>query len=247
MKLKTVLIDDENKALVLLESKLKQFEQISIVGRFNLPEEAIDFLNTQDVELVFLDISMPRMSGFELLKQISEPNFELIMVTAHDEYAIEAIKHCAIGYVLKPIDSDELKLAVNNAIERLDSKFSPMKNKTLLENMEEQKVRNKKIVITTADGAKFFQIADIVRCQGYDGYTKIFFIDQQPLVSSFNIGQYVKMLDNEFFYQTHKSHLINLDFVEKYELDGRLFLKNGDEIPVSRRRRKEFLERVCHT
>lgn len=243
MEVRAVLVDDETKALELLKSKLKSVcNLVQIVGEFSNPEDAIEFINNNEFDILFLDISMPRINGFDLLKQLTNHNFELIMVTAYNEYALEAIKHTAVGYVLKPVDEDELGLALFNARKSISQKGGPIRNKTLLENLEQEQFRDKKVAIPTTQGVEYYNVSSIIRCEGYEGYTKIYFDQFPTILSSFNIGHYAKLLDSDLFYLIHKSHLVNLDFVVRYSNEGNIHLKNGAQVPVSRRKRKEFLD-----
>lgn len=242
MKIKTILIDDERKALAILKNKIERLcPNIEVIAETQNPKEGIELIKTLNPQLVFLDIAMPEINGFDVLKQFENPTFEIIFATAFDDYAIEAIKHCAIGYLVKPIDNNDLIFAVNNAIKNIEEKSALKKNKQLIENLGIQTFQNKKIVIPSTDGLEFVKIADIIFCEGVDGYTKIHFINRKPILSSHSIGHFNKLLGKNDFYLVHKSYLINLIYIEKYLNEGYVLLSENHKIPVSRNRRQDFL------
>lgn len=242
MKITAVLIDDEPKALAILKNKLeRKCPNVNIIGETQLPEEGLTLIKTLSPQLVFLDIAMPEMSGFDLLSKIDNPNFEIIFVTAFDDYAIDAINHCAIGYLVKPVDNQDLINAVNKAILNIEDKTALDKNKLLIENLGVQKFQKKKIVIPTQEGLEFVKIRSIIHCEGEDGYTKIHIKDRKPMLSSNSVGHFNRLLENQDFYLVHKSHLINLHHIDKYLNEGYVLLDDNHKIPVSRNRRSEFL------
>jgi two-component system LytT family response regulator len=242
MKIRVVIVDDERKAIAILRSKLERYcPQLEIVGETQSPQEGIKLIAELEPDLVFLDIAMPEMNGFEMLKAIENPNFEIIFITAFDEYAIEAIRHCAIGYIVKPVDKEDLIKTIHNAIVNIESKQALEKNKQLIANLGAQTFQKKKIVIPTQKGLEFVPIPSIIRCEGIDGYTKIYLTGGVTKLSSNSIGHFVRMLDNELFYQVHKSHLINLDHIISYLNEGYVFLSEKNQAPVSRNKRIAFL------
>lgn len=245
MKVRALLIDDEHKALAILKNKIERMcPNVEIVGETQNPEEGIQLIKTLKPQLLFLDVAMPEMSGFDVLKGIEDPSFEIIFVTAFDHYAVEAINHCAIGYLVKPVDNQDLIVTVNKAIKNIEDKSALEKNKLLIENLGVQKFQKKKIVIPTQEGLEFVKIKDIIHCEGEDGYTKIHFMNKKPMLSSNSIGHFNKILENQEFYLVHKSHLINLNHIEKYLNEGYVVLTENRKIPVSRSRRSEFLSKL---
>jgi len=242
MKIKTILVDDERKALAILKNKIERLcPGIDVIAETQNPKEAISLIMNLKPDLVFLDIAMPELNGFDVLKQFEQPNFEIIFATAFDDYAIEAIRHCAIGYLVKPIDNDDLQNSVNNAIKNIEEKTALKKNKILIENLGVQKFQKKKIVIPSTDGLEFVKISEIIHCEGVDGYTKIYFENLKPILSSNSIGHFNKLLKEHDFYLVHKSHLINVEHIEKYLNEGYVLLTQNHKIPVSRNKRADFL------
>ncbi len=244
MKINAILIDDERKALAILKNKLERLcPNVAIIAETQNPKEGLQLIKDLKPQLVFLDVAMPELSGFDVLAEIKNPDFEIIFATAFDNYAIEAIKHCAIGYLVKPVDNNDLVETVNKAIQNIEDKSALEKNKLLIENLGVQTFQNKKIVIPSQEGLEFVKIADIIHFEGDNGYTNIHFIKRKPILSSHSIGYFNKLLENQSFYLIHKSHLINLSHIEKYLNVGYVVLTNNTKLPVSRNRRLNFLNK----
>ena len=245
MQIRALLIDDERKALAILKNKLERFcSNIEIIGETQSPKEGLQLIQEKKPHLIFLDVAMPEMSGFDLLQKIENPGFEIIFVTAFDNYAVEAIKHCAIGYLVKPIGNDDLIDAVNKAEQNILEKSALEKNRLLIENLGVRTFQKKKIVIPSLEGLDFVKISDIICCEGTNGYTTIHFLNRQSSLSSQSIGHFVQLLNGQEFYQTHKSFLINLSHIEKYLNEGSIILTNNHKLPVSRNRRQDFLNMI---
>lgn len=243
MKTAAIIIDDEPKAIAILAHKLERFcPQIEVVATSQNPKDAKHLIEQYQAQIVFLDIAMPEMSGFDVLKSFEKPNFEIIFATAFDSYAIDAINHCAIGYLVKPIDNTELVDVVHRAIDNIAEKTALKKNELLIANLGTQKFQDKKIIVPTQDGLEFVTINSIIHCEGTDGYTKIHMEDRKTLLSSNSIGHFNKLLSNHEFHLVHKSHLINLEHIEKYLNEGYVLLSQNHKVPVSRNRRTSFLE-----
>lgn len=244
MNVTAILIDDEPKALAILKNKIERFcTNVNIIAETQNPEEALKLIEKKQPQLVFLDIAMPQMSGFDLLAKIPNPNFEIIFVTAFDDYAIDAINHCAIGYLVKPVDNKTLIATVIKAVQNIEEKTALEKNKLLIENIGVQTFQKKKIVIPSQDGLEFVEISNIVSCEGVDGYTKINLFKGKPILSSNSIGHFHKLLNAQDFYLIHKSYLINLNYIEKYLNEGYVVLSNQQKLPVSRHRRNDFVNK----
>lgn len=240
-KFTAVLIDDEFSALEILDIKLsKWYKEIEVVGKFQNPVEAMDVLPELNPHLLFLDITMPEMNGLDLLASVNLPDTEVIFVTAHNDYALEAIRQCAIGYVIKPIDEDLLKEAVNNALVNLQKKSSLEKTRELLLNLQ-TKPQNR-LVVPTQKGLSILKIEEVVRLEGLDGYTKICLVDDKCIVSSYNIGKFKNLLSGHTFVQLHKSHLVNAAFLSSILNEGYALLSNGEKIPYSKLKKSEIIE-----
>ncbi len=235
----SILLDDEAKALKMLEKKiLKSFPDIDIIGTYQDPEKAVEAIKKQKPDLVFLDIAMPNMSGFDVLSQFDNPTFEVIFVTAYDSYAIQAIRHAAIGYIVKPIDEEALAEAVEKARNNIHLKVAKKNNKILLDLLTQ---KSNTISIPTQEGFIFVKLANLVRLEGSDGYTKIICKDDKEYLSSYNLGKFVEILKDKSFFQAHRSHIINLKYVTGYINEGYVELLNKTTVPLSKTKRKDFL------
>ena len=242
--IKAIIIDDEPRAIKGLKVKLeKHFPQIDIVDTLTNPQKAIMAINQIQPNLVFMDVTMPVLNGFDVLAQVKSPTFELIFVTAHSDYAIQAIKHAAIGYIVKPIDDNELIHAVNQAKKNIQTKNALQKNLNFLEQLSSGQT-SKKIAIPSQKGIKFIDTMDIIRFSGVDGYTNIFLTNQTTILSSYSIGKFAEMVKDQAFIACHKSHLVNLNHIKGISNNGIIELIDG-EVPCSKSKRNELLARIC--
>jgi len=239
--IKAILIDDEKMALDGLSLKLKKhFPTMHILAEYMNPRDAVEGINRLQPDLVFIDITMPQMSGFDVLSAIDDPDFEVVFVTAYSDYAIEAIRHAAIGYLVKPLDEEELVSVVNQAVINIESKHSIDKNMLLLSHLLTQK-QSGRIAIPMQKGIRFLNVKDIIRFSGMDGYTQICCVGSTPMLSSYSIGKFAGMVNDKGFFSCHKSHLINLKYVNGILNNGMLEMVDG-EIPYSKAKKKELLE-----
>jgi two-component system LytT family response regulator len=227
------------------ENLLKEFpniEIVAIVNSISLAQEAIKNLQPQ---LVFLDIEMPGGTGFELLENFNPINFDIIFTTAYDQYAIKAIKYSALDYLLKPIDPTELKEAINRfSSKKHDQNLINNQFKTLLNNIGGE-TSHQKIAIPDGEGISFVKIADITHFQSDGSYTYMHLVgNKKPTLISKPIGDYQEMLENESFIRVHRSHLINIQYVDKYVKGdgGYTIMSDGTKIEVSRRKKADFIE-----
>ncbi|MGJ8549968.1 LytR/AlgR family response regulator transcription factor [Winogradskyella wichelsiae] len=237
-----VIIDDEISNIKGLQKKVeKLFPSINIIGAYQKPELAISAIKELKPQLIFLDIQMPRINGFELLEALELIDFQVIFVTAYSEYALQAFKQNAIDYILKPIDNTELTLAVEKAIGAIESQDKLKLNSKLLKLISSTKTDNNKLIVPTVKGLSFIPQDEVLHIEGYEGYTKIHLEDNSTLMSSYNLGKFEKVVSSNFF-KCHKSHIVNLNKVRHFENEGYLVLENKQRIPISRANKKAFLE-----
>ena len=243
--MKTILIDDEDHIRKTLKHKINICcPEIEIIAEANSAQQGYELINELHPDLVFLDISMPKETGFDLLKRLDTIDFEIIFATGFDNFAINAIEFCAIGYLTKPIELDKLKAAVANAKKRIHQKKQNKQVTQLIHNLSNPGNQQNKICIPCMNDLKFITISNIIRCEGINKMTRIIIQGQKDLISSYNIGNYHKMLEPYGFFVTHKSHLVNLSFIKKYQKDGMIILEDGSSVPIARRRRKQFLDSI---
>ena len=242
--LTAIVIDDEVNGRIALKQKLKDYcPTVNVVAEAENGQEGLEMIQRLQPQLVFLDIEMPGMDGFEMLINIPDKKFHLVFTTAYDQYAIKAIKYAAFDYLLKPIDIDELK----ETVERLEIAPIPditgKKLETLEQNLLTKPFLNK-IAIPTQEGLLFFDINHIIRLEAQSNYTMIYFDDQPKMMASRTLKEFEEILPVDTFFRIHNSHIINLLFIKKYIRGdgGQVEMKNGDHILVSRRKKDEFLK-----
>ncbi|MCB0612033.1 MAG: response regulator transcription factor [Phaeodactylibacter sp.] len=241
--IKALIVDDEEHARLTLAGKLSEyFPNIKLTGIAQNAEQAFHLILSSQPDLLFLDVAMPLESGFDLLKRLPNLDFEIIFVTGFDDYAIDAISFCAIGYILKPIQDELLIKAVHQARQRILDKQENIRNRQLLQNLSQPGHGSNKIGIPTMEGLELVATDKIIRCEGIQKCTQINIQGRPLITSSYNIGEFVRLLKPYGFFQVHKSHLINLAFISKYNKEGVVILEDGISIPVSKRRRTEFLD-----
>lgn len=244
--LKAVIIDDESNSREALAGKLDLFcPEIEVSGQGGSIAEGLGFLEDPDVDVLFLDIDLAGESGFDLLKQLSEERKEslaIIFITAHDEFAIQAIKFSALDYLLKPVDPEELVKAVRKLEEEKGIPKKAANINVLVENIRQASDSPKKIVVPTSDGMHVIRLSDIIRLESSSNYTTFYLNNEKNLLASKTLKEFDMMLEGYSFLRIHKSHLVNVNFLKKYvQTDGGyLVLEDGSRIPVANRK-KEYL------
>lgn len=245
--LKAIIIDDEPNAREKMQLLLERYcKDVEVVAIARDATEGIATIQQHNPDLIFLDIEMPLLTGFDMLKQIPEINFEIIFTTAHDHYAIKAIKFSALDYLLKPIDLDQLQESVKKAAERRNEKNSAAQYRTLKENLHKQNAVMEQLAVPAQTGMIFIKVTDILYCEADSNYTKIFLINKQKIVSSRTLKEYEELLTDNGFIRIHHSHLVNRKYVVQYIKGegGQVILNNGTSLAVSRRKREEVVEKL---
>jgi two-component system, LytTR family, response regulator len=241
-----ILIDDESKGRLALREKLSAYcPQIVVLAEATNGQEALMLIQHHQPQLIFLDIEMPRMNGFEMLNELPEKNFHIIFTTAYDQYAIKAIKYAAFDYLLKPIDIEELRTAVA----KIDTRVISQTNKQvelLNQNMQQKKKQLSKLAIPTLEGLLFYAISDIIHLEANSNYTNIYLTNKIKITASKTLKEFEELLPDDIFFRTHHSHLINLNYIKRYIKGdgGQIELQNGAFIDISRRKKEEFLKAI---
>lgn len=239
-----VILDDELYCAEALFYMLKKYSpQISPVRMFTEAEEALHVMKYSTPDILFLDVEMPFMTGFDFLNTLGATSSSVIFTTAYDQYAIQAFKVNAVDYLLKPIDKDDLL----NAIKKVEHKPQPLDQHLLsglIRSAIEQQHVPRKITIHTLDGIHLLPLEDIIYCKSDGAYSYIYLKEQAPLMVSKNLTEMEDLIRSSRFFRIHKSHLINQDHIIKVNKaeGGDVIMTNDDRVPISRQKRAEFFE-----
>jgi two-component system LytT family response regulator len=242
--IKAIIIDDEENARVALSVLIKEHTpEISILGMYESLQEANPAIVKLRPDVVFLDIQMPGETGLELWKYFPQPFFDVVFTTAFSQYAIEAIRLSALDYLLKPIDIDELTRVVDKMTNQQPSKKIEERLLALEKNLTGTQTASQ-IVLPTLESFIVVKIADILRVESDDNYTRFFLVDGTAHLVSRTLKEYESLLPKPLFQRVHQSHLINLKFVKLYikGKSGQIEMINGEKLPVSRERKDSLIE-----
>jgi two-component system, LytTR family, response regulator len=245
-KIKAILIDDELNSLQNLQQKLEGFcPDVSVVAVTQKPEEGIMLIRQHQPDVVFLDIEMPKMSGFRMLEELGEYDFDIIFTTAYNHYSIDAIRISAFDYLVKPIGIEDLQQAVERLSKSLN-KQTKEKIDILKKSLSDNRSQEDKIAISTSEGIEFIPIKNIVHIESKSNYSKIFLTDNKSIMVTKILKDFEEMLLPYNFYRVHNSHLINLNYIQKYirSQGGHVQLQDGTLIDISRRKKEEFLKLI---
>jgi two-component system LytT family response regulator len=242
--LQILLVDDENDALEALEWKLNNYIDNVQVTTCNSPLRAIDIINESKPDVVFLDIQMPEMDGFTMIEKVKNRDFNLIFTTAHDEFALKAIKVSAIDYLLKPVDKDELLASMDKIKVAKKGDLLEDKLKLLLNNLSD--TNNDKINISADGKVYLLEKDDVVMLKSDKSYTTIFLKNEQQILVSKTLKEVEKKFQFSEFFRVHNSYLINLNHIKEYlkGLGGELIMTNGLTASISRNRKAELFKKL---
>jgi two-component system LytT family response regulator len=239
--IQAVLVDDESNSLEALSILLEKYcPNVEIIGTAQSVDEAVETINQQQPELVFLDIALPDGQGFEVLERIDHKQFEVIFTTAYDQYALTAFEFSALDYILKPINVEKLQQSVARYEEikgerDYSGRVSVLKDR--LKNI------NERIILSSMDGFEVYKIADIIRCEANGSYTTFYIKGGIKVVTSKTLNNFEKLLSDQPFARVHSKHLVNLEYIKKY-ISGRggyVVFEDGSQVDVSERKKKEFI------
>lgn len=244
--MKVVIVDDEKNNSELVSNLLAMFcKEVEVLAVADSVQSGYQAITDHKPDLVFLDIQMPDGTGFDLLQCFDNYDFKVIFITAHQEYAIEAFKICAIDYILKPLSPQMLIAAVKKAEQAISSTELNQKIKNLLSNVTESGGQEKKIVLKTLERIYSVGIQEIVRFESEGSYTTVFLRDGKRIVVSRLIKEFDEMLCNDNFTRVHQSHLINMDYLFCFEkTDNQIMMKDNSLIPVSSRKKEHVLSLI---
>jgi two-component system LytT family response regulator len=242
--LKAIIVDDEPDCCETLSMLLERYcPEVGVTAVCHSGAEALQAIPEQKPQLVFLDIEMPHMNGFQLLEQLPAIDFELVFTTSYDQYAIKAIRFSALDYLLKPVDREELRQAVQKVAKRQQPPL-PQQLEILLQKLHQP--ATSKIAIPTMEGLQMIPVASIITCKSDSNYTTLYLKGKQKITASRTLKEVEEMLEGLSFLRVHQSHLVNLDEVGKYVRGegGYLVMSDGSAVDVARSRKDLLLQKL---
>lgn len=246
--LRILLIDDEKNTRDVISTIVgRQCSNAKVVGTADSVQTGIAAINELLPDLVLLDIHLQDGSGFDILKACSPVKFKVVFITAYEEYALKAFKFSALDYILKPVHSEELVVAVNKAAAEVKDPQG-LRLEALAQNYFQKSKESKKIVLKTSDSIYSVSIKDILHCQADTYYTKFFLNNGQSIMVSGTLKDFDEMLEEFGFFRVHQSHLINMDYFVRFKKadGGFAVLKDGTEVPVASRKKDLFLQAIAN-
>ncbi len=240
---KALIIDDENRTRDLIAKMINSFGlDIEAIPAGENVESGLKAIKDHNPDIVFLDIQMPDGTGFDLLKAVPKKTFEVIFITAHEEFAIKAIKFSALDYILKPVDPEELKTAVEKALKTLDTKKEDSQFDALQYNIQPHE--KKRLVLKTQESVHVIELDHIIRCEADRNYTSFYLTEGKRILVSKTLKEYETLLTGYNFLRVQQSHLVNLDYVDRYDKGngGSVVMKDGSEVPLSPAKREIFFQ-----
>ena len=241
--LRAILVDDENHCVQTLQYELKRHcPEVRILATCQSGHEGFVAINRFNPDLVFLDIEMPGMNGFQLLRELGSTDFEVIFVTAYDQYAIQAFRFAAVDYLLKPIITKDLKEAVLRVLKKKNRNLTQQQLSTLLYNLRLDQRQAPRIALPHGNALDYVAVNEIVRCQAESNYSHVYLQDGSKYFLAKTLREMSELLEPQGFYRCHQSHLINLQEVKSHVKSdgGYLIMKDGSRVPLSRRRTEQF-------
>jgi two-component system LytT family response regulator len=244
--IKAIIVDDEPNCCKTLSLLLSRYcPEVEVTGTYHNGVAALQAIEASTPDLVFLDVEMPRMNGFEMLEQLPSINFHLIFTTSYDQYALKAFRFSAVDYLLKPVDREELQKAVQKVL-RQSEKLVAEQIQILLQKANHPAGANNKIALPTMEGLQMIPIDTILFCESDDNYTKIVLKNTKKIVVSRTLKEIEEMLEEHSFVRVHRSYLVNINEIEKYIKGegGYLVMSDGTNIDVSRSKKDILLKRL---
>ncbi|MEO5890420.1 MAG: response regulator [Ferruginibacter sp.] len=245
--LTAIIIDDEANSRNALRQKLNNHcANVNVIAECENGEEGIKSIEEKKPDVVFLDVEMPRMNGFTMLQQLKDKNFEVVFITAYDHYAIKAIKFSALDYLVKPVEVEELKIAVEKVTQKRNHPAVNNRVELLLQNFLDEKTAHQRIAIASMDGLQFVPTNEIIYLEANSNYTNFFLTANRKITATKTLKDFEELLPATIFIRIHHSYLINKNCVEKYIKGegGQVVMKNGITLDVARRKKEEFIKAI---
>lgn len=244
--IRAVIIDDEKDSIDTLKWKLENYcPDVNVISSFEKPADGVSYLKKNPVDLLFLDIEMPMLTGFDVLEELGRDiSFDIIFITAYDNFGIQAVKFSALDYLLKPVQNKELKEAIDKHLKKSQQKIPSEQIDLLLNNVQaERKGKRGRIALASKESIEFVDPNDIVVCEANSNYTNVYLIEGRKRVISKTLKDFEEMLMQFDFFRPHNSHLINLARVKEFIRGdgGYLVMENKMKIPVSKNKKEELM------
>lgn len=244
--LRSIIIDDEPQNAGILKNDIEAYcPSVQIVSICHSAKEGLMSIKREKPDLVFLDIEMPWMNGFEMLEMLDEIHFSIIFTTAHDQFAAKAFRISAVDYLLKPVDSTDLKEAVAKAEQKINEQQGHANIENLLRNFK-QPSSQQKIALPYRDGYEFIEVSHIIYCQAEGAYTKVFLDNKKYILVSKTLGDIEELLPVDLFQRIHHSTVVNLSFVTHFVKGdgGYIKMQTGEELAVSKSKKEAVLDKL---
>ncbi|TSE04320.1 MULTISPECIES: LytR/AlgR family response regulator transcription factor [Aquimarina] len=241
---KALIVEDELYIRKGLLSMIESLDKdINILGECESVKDAVTVAKACKPDLIFLDINLKDGNAFDFLEQTSALTFKIIFITAYEQYALQALKNGAVDYILKPVDITELENAIDKAIN-----IDISQQKEQLQIVKNQLINRQKnkLVLRLQEGFQVINFDSLIYCKSDKGYTTFYLSDGKSYMASKPIKEFESQLPNERFIRTHQSFMVNLDYVDKYDKNGYVILKSGEKIPVSSRKKDEFVSKLLN-
>jgi two-component system, LytTR family, response regulator len=239
MNIRAIIVDDDSYAIESLKVLLEKIPDVELLRVFTNPKESIAYIRDEKPDLVFLDIRMPEMSGFELLDQIEHETLEVIFVTGYNQYAINALRYSALDYLLKPVTLHDLTMSLERYHQRTERIMIQSRLLNLRKNLSRKEEDFELVLLTKSEGEKKFRGADIIRCEADSNYAIIHATSDRRFTASKTLSDLESMLASNRFIRIHKSHLVNKRFVRSLNRNLEMIMQDGTVLPVSKRRIEE--------
>jgi two-component system LytT family response regulator len=246
--LKTILIDDQEFCTEVIKDMLTENgTTVEIVSVCHSGKDGIKAIKKYNPDLIILDVEMPEMTGFEMLQKIKDPEFEVIFTTSFDKYSIQAIRHSALDYLLKPVVKHELVAAIEKIKKNKNKIYSKQSNE-LFRNLNETKRSLNQVAFPASDGLIFINVSDIVHCESDSNYTTLFLSSKEKLMITKTLKEVEGLLEGNDFFRIHHSHLINIKHIKKYIRGnaGYVMMTDGSHLNIARNRKEDFLKQFVH-
>ncbi|MDA3860979.1 MAG: LytTR family DNA-binding domain-containing protein [Melioribacteraceae bacterium] len=243
--IKAIIVDDEKNSREVISELVKEcFDEIKIVAQTGDVKTSVEAIDKYQPNLLFLDIDLPDGTGFDILKKVDYANMKVVFITAHQEYAIKAIKFSAFDFILKPFNSGELIKTVRRVLDEQTAGNNALRFESILSNFGNSLPELKKIVLKTSDRIYLVNVKDIIRCEAENNYTNFYLANRTKIMVSKTIKTYETLLSEHEFLRVHQSHLVNLNFIQHFDKPdgGMLVLSDNSTIPVSHQKRGILLD-----